>query len=211
MSSKVVTTVLAVSMMCLCASAVQAEGRNEREARHERRHDIRDHAHRDQHRELRSHSRSSRDGHARRDRGRQDHQRHEQRRYEYQDRHRPSRDWDDRRHAYREHHYDDRRRHVVRDFDRRHQSSVVVYRHYDRPRYRIARYEPPYGYRAHHWHRGARLPVAYCAPRYIVHDYHSFGLRHPPYGYRWVRVDSDVVLAAITTGIVLEVVDQIFW
>jgi Ni/Co efflux regulator RcnB len=33
----------------------------------------------------------------------------------------------------------------------------------------------------------------------------------PPYGYHWVRVDNDVVLAAITTGIVLAVVNQVFW
>ncbi len=53
--------------------------------------------------------------------------------------------------------------------------------------------------------------MAYYAPRYIVHDYYVYGLRRPPYGYHWIRVDNDVVLAAITTGIVLEVVDRIFW
>jgi Ni/Co efflux regulator RcnB len=110
------------------------------------------------------------------------------------------------------HHWDDRRRYVVRDYDhRRYEPPRVVYRYYERPRYRIARYERPYGYRAYHWYPGARLPMAYCAPRYIVDDYYAYGLRRPPYGYHWIRVDSDVVLAAITTGIVLEVVDQIFW
>ena len=53
--------------------------------------------------------------------------------------------------------------------------------------------------------------MAYCAPRYIVYDYYDYGLRRPPYGYHWIRVDDDVVLAAVTTGIVLEVVNQIFW
>ncbi|MFL6575126.1 MAG: RcnB family protein [Povalibacter sp.] len=100
----------------------------------------------------------------------------------------------------------------VRDYSHHYyQPPRVVYRHYDRPRYRVAYYQRPYGYRAYQWYPGARLPMAYCAPRYIVDDYYSYGLRRPPYGYHWIRVDSDVVLAAVTTGIVLDVVDQIFW
>ena len=83
--------------------------------------------------------------------------------------------------------------------------------YHGRPRYHVAHYYRPYGYRSYGWYAGARLPVAYYAPRYVVYDYYSYGLHQPPYGYHWVRVDNDVVLAAITTGIVLQVVNQIFW
>ena len=59
--------------------------------------------------------------------------------------------------------------------------------------------------------RGARLPAAYYAPRYVVHNYGDYHLHRPPHGYHWVRVDNDVILAAITTGIVLQVVNGIFY
>jgi len=44
-----------------------------------------------------------------------------------------------------------------------------------------------------------------------VRDYRAYRLAAPPWGYQWVRVDNDVVLAAITTGLVLSVVDNLFW
>jgi hypothetical protein len=70
------------------------------------------------------------------------------------------------------------------------------------------RYDPP------RWNgpsRPDRLPRAYYAPTYVVGDYYECGLRHPPYGYHWVRVDHDVLLTAIATGIVLDVVYNQFW
>ena len=45
---------------------------------------------------------------------------------------------------------------------------------------------------------------------YIVDDYYSYRLRPPPRGYHWVRVDNDVVLAAIASGIVVSAVYGIF-
>jgi Ni/Co efflux regulator RcnB len=33
----------------------------------------------------------------------------------------------------------------------------------------------------------------------------------PPRGYSWVRVDSDIVLAALATGLVLDVVHNEFY
>lgn len=78
-------------------------------------------------------------------------------------------------------------------------------------RYRIGTYYRPTGYYYNAWHRGDRLPRAYYAPRYVVYDYGRYGLYRPPYGYHWVRVDGDVILAAITTGLVMQVVNQIFW
>lgn len=79
-----------------------------------------------------------------------------------------------------------------------------------RIRFRSGPYFRPHGYRAYAWHRGDYLPVAYYAPRYVIHDYRTYRLGPPPRGHHWVRVDNDVVLAAITTGIVLSVVNDIF-
>jgi Ni/Co efflux regulator RcnB len=78
-------------------------------------------------------------------------------------------------------------------------------------RYHWGAYHRPYGFYSHRWDRGERLPVAYYAPRYVVYDYAGCGLRAPPYGYHWVRVDSDVVLAAIATGVILDVVYNRFY
>lgn len=78
-------------------------------------------------------------------------------------------------------------------------------------RYHGGSYYRPYGYRAYAWRRGDRLPVAYYAPRYVIRDYHAYRLGAPPRGYHWVRVDNDVVLAAVTTGIVLSVVNGLFY
>lgn len=77
------------------------------------------------------------------------------------------------------------------------------------------RYEPRYGYsnharpgwhapRRHAWVRGSYLPRAYFGPRYFVRDYGYYGLRAPPVGYGWVRVDGDFLLAALATGFVAD-------
>jgi Ni/Co efflux regulator RcnB len=72
-------------------------------------------------------------------------------------------------------------------------------------------YYRPYGYAPRYWRRGDRLPVAYYGPSYVIGNYYDCGLREPPYGYHWVRVDHDVVLAAIATGVVLDVIYNQFW
>jgi Ni/Co efflux regulator RcnB len=71
-------------------------------------------------------------------------------------------------------------------------------------------YHPPRGYYARSWRRGDRLPSAYYARPYVIADYRGCGLRAPPRGYHWVRVDHDAVLAAVATGIVLESVFHLF-
>jgi Ni/Co efflux regulator RcnB len=83
----------------------------------------------------------------------------------------------------------------------------VVYR--PAPRY-DGHYLPPRGYVVHRWSRGERLPVGYYAPRYVVADYRDCGLRAPPMGYHWVRVNNDAVLAAVATGVVLDVAFNLF-
>jgi len=94
------------------------------------------------------------------------------------------------------------------------------YRHDYRPRssgrgayrapVRYGAYARPHGYYTHRWARGERLPVAYYARPYVIADYRPFGLRVPPRGYHWVRVDGDAVLAAVVTGLVLDTVFHVF-
>jgi Ni/Co efflux regulator RcnB len=84
----------------------------------------------------------------------------------------------------------------------------VVYRPAPPPRW--AAYSPPRGYYAHTWRRGERLPVAYYESRYVIGNYHDCGLRAPPAGYHWVRVNNDAVLAAVATGVVLDVALHLF-
>jgi Ni/Co efflux regulator RcnB len=77
-------------------------------------------------------------------------------------------------------------------------------------RFRDDDYRRAWGYREHEWRRGERLPVSYYAAPYVIGDYRAYGLREPPYGCRWIRVNNDVVLAAIATGVVLDVVYNAF-
>ncbi len=79
------------------------------------------------------------------------------------------------------------------------------------PRYHYGVYDRPTGYYSHRWIRGERLPRSYYGRPYVVSDYDRCGLRAPPYGHHWVRVDTDVVLAAITTGVILDVAYNHFY
>ncbi len=129
-----------------------------------------------------------------------------------------NRDWDRDRVAYR-HDYRHDYRGDWRD-DRREWRQVRYARHRDHrwdrwywaPQYRYSapsRYYYPrgYGYRA--WHVGHRLPSPFYARHYWV-DYRYYRLPPPPYGYHWVRVDRDVVLVAIGTGLILDVFYGLF-
>jgi len=77
------------------------------------------------------------------------------------------------------------------------------YRH-DRRDYRHDRKDERKAYR--HWQRGQRLDARYRDNRYYVRDYHRYGLRAPPRGYRWQRVDDSYILAAVATGVILSVI-----
>jgi Ni/Co efflux regulator RcnB len=67
------------------------------------------------------------------------------------------------------------------------------------------RYEPHYW--GHDWRRGEHLGYA---PRVWIPDYAVYHLRPPPPGCEWVRVGDDVLLTAIATGVVVDVVYHIF-
>lgn len=121
-----------------------------------------------------------------------------------------------------EHRHDrDHRRHD-RDYrrydnDRRHWDRRDAYRagyrdgRADQRRYDRGRYVPPRGYYYRHWRRGDHLPRAYYSRSYVVHDYHSYHLSRPPRGHHWVRVNNDVVLAAVASGLVVSVVNGLFY
>jgi Ni/Co efflux regulator RcnB len=79
-------------------------------------------------------------------------------------------------------------------------------------RYRApTQYYRPYGYQVRTWNGGDRLPRSYRARQYYVTDYRTYNLAPPPYGYRYVRVDNDVVLAAIATGVIATVIQGLYY
>jgi Ni/Co efflux regulator RcnB len=67
------------------------------------------------------------------------------------------------------------------------------------------RYVRPPAYAVRVWRRGDWLPSAYRSRSYVV-DYPRYPLYAPPRGSQWVRVDNDVVLTALATGLVLDVI-----
>lgn len=78
-------------------------------------------------------------------------------------------------------------------------------------RYRApARYVAPRGYTARRWSTGQRLPPSYYARPYVV-DYRPYGLRPPPRGHHWVRVNNDVILVALATGLISQVISDLFY
>ncbi len=77
-------------------------------------------------------------------------------------------------------------------------------RHDDRHDSRSDRRDDRREYR--HWQRGQRLDARYRDNRYYVNDYRRHGLRAPPRGYRWQRVDDSYILAAVATGLIASVI-----
>jgi len=132
-----------------------------------------------------------------------DNDRHQRQHERHTDRHNYRIDEPDRQHARA--HREQQRRAEVRA------QRTVYERGYRQGRFDAGRYQRPAGYQHNVRHRGAHLPSAYYAPRYVVHNYGAFHLHRPPHGHHWVRVDSDVVLAAIATGAVVAVVNNLFY
>lgn len=105
--------------------------------------------------------------------------------------------------------HDDRGRH---DQGRDQRSGDNNNNNYERnasKRYKANRYQPPRGYQTRQWHRGDKLPANYRGKAYVV-DYRHYGLGAPPRGYQYVRVNNDVVLTAIATGVISSVILQLF-
>lgn len=56
------------------------------------------------------------------------------------------------------------------------------------------------------WAKGQRLDQRYRGNGYYVSDYRRYGLRQPPRGYRWQRVDNQYLLTAVATGLIASVI-----
>ena len=56
------------------------------------------------------------------------------------------------------------------------------------------------------WAKGQRLDARYRGNGYYVSDWRRHGLRAPPRGYRWQKVDDQYVLAAVATGLIASVI-----
>ena len=80
---------------------------------------------------------------------------------------------------------------------------------YNQPRYVYN--QPSYTYSApqyyghtQRYYRGGYLPRQYLAGNYYVNNWQAYpGLYAPPYGYQWVDTGGDFVLAAIATGLIV--------
>ncbi len=72
-------------------------------------------------------------------------------------------------------------------------------------------YYRPNGYQVRTWRGGDRLPNGYYRDRRYYVDYRAYRLAPPPRGYQWVRVDNDVILTAVATGVIASVVTGLFY
>jgi Ni/Co efflux regulator RcnB len=177
----------AVAMSMLAGTATTAYADNDRDhGRYERSRD----EHGKDRRDYRSHDRDDRRGHDNRNWDRRDHNRRDDHRNWDRRDNRHDHDRYDRRDAYRAGYLNGRGDH---------------YR-YDRGRYIV-----PRGYYVRSWRHGDYLPHAYCETRYVVSDYGRYHLYAPPRGHHWVRVNDDVVLAAVASGLVVSVVNGLFY
>ena len=61
-----------------------------------------------------------------------------------------------------------------------------------------------------HWRAGDRLPQDYRARRYVIVKPAAYHLHRPPRGHQWVRVGPDALLIIVQTGIVVELVPNLF-
>lgn len=129
-------------------------------------------------------------------------------RYERRDERREDRRddrWDDRwedRYDRRDDRRDDR-------YDRRDNRQESRWERRAERRYNAGRYHAPRGYAHRQWRRGERLPQQYRSSGYYV-DHRAYRLAPPPYGYRYVRVDNDVVLTAIASGVIASIMFNMF-
>ena len=133
---------------------------------------------------------------------------------------------------YRDYDRDDRRSYADRDgdgradryereryesrYDDRRDDRRYGDRRYERRYYATHRYQPrtrwiaPRGYRATRFVVGRSLPSGYYGSNYYVSDYRGYNLIAPQRGYRWVRVNRDVYLVDLRTGLVADVRYDLF-
>ena len=158
------------------------------------------------------------------------HDRNDRPRNDYRGYNPPSHDRHDRNDHGNDHRNDHRNDNNRRDWDRRHDDNrwnnyrsdwnrhpnYWDNRSHDRAdharyRYHYGSYHAPRGYYYRTWRRGDHLPRGWYGSSYVVYDWAPYQLYSPPYGYHWVRVGNDVLLTAVATGIVLDVLYDIWY
>ena len=75
------------------------------------------------------------------------------------------------------------------------------------PKYKAApHYKPAPRYKPtpRHWKRGERM--SNWRTHAPIRDYGRYGLRKPPAGQQWVKVDNDYVLLGIATGLITGII-----
>jgi Ni/Co efflux regulator RcnB len=77
-------------------------------------------------------------------------------------------------------------------------------------RYQLGGYRRPPGYFHRRWTTGAILPRFFFGQSYWLTP-GPYGLRPPPFGTHWVRVDDDALLVTDSTGRIVDVVRGIFY
>lgn len=115
----------------------------------------------------------------------------------------------DRRDERRDERRDDRGDRRDERYDRRDDRAGARYERRAERRYYAGRYQAPRGYQARQWRRGEYLPRQYRGNAYGI-DYRRYRLPPPPRGYQYTRVNDDVVLTAIATGLIASVVFNMF-
>lgn len=78
-------------------------------------------------------------------------------------------------------------------------------------RFPTGAYRRPGGYFFRQWGVGALLPSLFRVQSYWLSAPGAYGLRPPPPGTRWVRVDNDALLVSNRTGRIIEIVHDIFY
>lgn len=178
-----VAAVIAASSLGV-ASAAEAQSRHDRGDRYEQRHDRGD----------------------RNDRYERRHDRND--RYDRRDDRRPDARHD-RRYAEQQRAMLQRQRQMQQQQRRLQQQHRAHARMMAQRRYSAGAYQRPYGYQQRHWQAGYTLPPSYRHSRYAV-DHRRYGLQAPPHGYQYSRVDNDVVLTAVATGLITAVIVGLF-
>lgn len=82
------------------------------------------------------------------------------------------------------------------DRDHRYERQVVKPRHDMQRDYKVIRKKP----KQHRWSRGDRVPNWQRGN--VVREWQRHGLRKPPRGQQWVRVNNDYLLIGITSGLI---------
>ncbi len=76
-------------------------------------------------------------------------------------------------------------------------SSMASAQHRDDHRYRQGE--------GHEWHHGEHVDRGEWRSARRV-DYREYHLRRPPYGYEWRAYDGRFILAAIATGVIVDII-----